>query len=113
MFHMLSCFNLQQGVSAQDLDAALQKFAAVMRDAQLLEAVGPVGQRDSDTEMDTDEERAHEYFYIMTFRDKAQCDRAYNFIDNPTDEAREAHEAVVAKIRDNIHICWKDIHAGV
>lgn len=111
MFHMLSCFNLQEGVSAGALDKALKVFAAVMQEKQLLVSVSPIGHRDSDTEMDTDEERAHEYFYIMSFEDKKQCDDAYDFIDNPTKEALAAHMTVVSKIQDNIHICWEDIQA--
>lgn len=109
MFHMLSCFNLREGVTAEALGSALDTFAAVMTDMQLLVSVSPIGRRDSDTEMDTDEERAHEYFYIMSFEDKEQCDNAYDFIDNPTQEALVAHTAVVSKIQDNIHICWEDV----
>lgn len=109
MFHMLSCFNLRDGATAQAPGCALRDFAAVMASQNLLEAVGPIGRRDAETEMDTDDERPHQFFYIMSFTDKAQCNRAYDFIDNPTGAARAAHEAVVTKIQDNIHICWQDI----
>ncbi len=80
-----------------------------MIQAGLAESASPVGKRDSNTEMGTDDERGHEFFYLMTFADKAKCDQAYDYIDNAPEEARIIHHDVVSKITDNIHICWADV----
>jgi hypothetical protein len=52
--------------------------------------------------MDTDGEREHEYFFILSFRDRIQCDRAVEHFasgDEPTDTR---HEAVYRKITDGV-----------
>ena len=80
MFHMLSCFNLQPGESIDEFGSAIADFAAHMQAEDLVDSIGPIGRRQTDTIMDTDDERNHEFFFIMTFRDRAQCDRAVETI---------------------------------
>jgi len=59
--------------------------------------------------MDTDGERNHEYFFITTFRDRAQCDQAVDYI-LPHEEPGEAiHKAVYSKVADPVFICWEDL----
>ncbi|MEM7294686.1 MAG: hypothetical protein AAF420_15000 [Pseudomonadota bacterium] len=109
MFQMLSCFNLP---SEEDLDLFRENYAHFveeMRSAGLVEGSGPIGRRQSDTPMDTDEERHHEYFSVMTFRDREQVDAAYAHImehQGPTDEA---HNNIYTKVTDPIFICWEDL----
>ncbi|MGI9315862.1 MAG: hypothetical protein ACR2QW_00905, partial [bacterium] len=59
MFHMLSCFNLKPETSIEEFSSALLNFAAHMKRLNLMESVGSVSLRNSDTPMDTDEERGH------------------------------------------------------
>ena len=100
MFPMLTCFNLAPDVSIDEFRQALDEFYAVMRDEDLLHAYGPIGRRQSDTIMDTDDERDHEYFFTTTFRDRAQCDRAVDYImphDKAGDAERDQAERIIPR----------------
>ena len=109
MFHMLTCFNLGPDDTIDDFRAALEKFYDLMREEDLLHGAGPVGRRQSNTIMDTDDERDHEYFFITTFRDRAQCDRAVEYI-MPHDKPGDAdHITMYAMVRDPVFICWEDL----
>lgn len=109
MFRMLTCFNLNPENTIEEFQAALEKFSSHMEKIDLVHSTGATGRRQRDTIMDTDEERDHEFFFIMSFRDRAQCDRAVEYI-LPHDEPGESiHHAVYAKVRDPIFICWEDL----
>lgn len=109
MFHMLSCFHLKPGEDIEIFRSAYSAFVEEMKAVGLVESSGPVGRRQSDTPMDTDDERDHEYFAVMTFRDRAQVDAAYARImrhDGPEDEA---HNAVYTRVLRPVFICWQDL----
>ena len=109
MFHMLTCFDLKPGIGIEDFRAAYLNFVEYMRGIDLVECTGPIGRRQRDTRMDTDGERDHEYFVIMSFRDRAQVDAAYAYLV-PHDEPTESgHEAIHSKIQNQIFICWQDM----
>lgn len=113
MFHMLTCFNLKDGETIEGFRDAYAGFVAHMRQIGLVEGTGPIGERQKDTSMDTDDERDHAYFVIMSFRDRAQVDRALSLLyrhENPSDSA---HARVHSKIRDQIFICWQDLEDSV
>jgi hypothetical protein len=59
--------------------------------------------------MDTDSERDHEYFFIMSFRDRAQCDRTAEHIYAHEEPGDSIHKSVFSKIRDEVFICWEDV----
>ena len=108
MFHMLTCFDLAPGIELGVFRRALADYTAHMRSLDLVESSGPIGRRERDTIMDTDSERDHEHFVIMTFRDRAQVDAAVDHIlkhEEPTDTI---HTAVYGKVRDPVFICWQD-----
>ena len=109
MFHMLTCFNLKRDGSLDEFCDAIGEFTKHMKEKDLVESMSPIGRRQSDTIMDTDSERDHEYFFTMSFRDRAQCDLAVAQIyphEMPTDSL---HSAVYAGIKDQVFICWEDI----
>lgn len=111
MFHMLTCMNLKPGENIDDFSAAISAFAEHMRNLGLVHSISPIGRRQTDTIMDTDTERDHEYFFTMSFRDREQCDLAVAHIyphEMPTDSL---HKAIYAGIRDQVFICWEDIEA--
>lgn len=108
MFHMLSCFNLRSGVELGDFRAALVDYTAHMQALDLVESNGPVGHRQSDTPMDTDAGRDHQYFTTTTFRDRAQVDAAYDYIKTHAEPGFTIHNAVYAKVEDPVFICWED-----
>lgn len=108
MFHMLSCFNLEKGTTVDEFQQALLEFSVYMRKHERLHSVGKLGLRCSDTPMDTDESRSLDYYFIMSFRDRTQCDAAYEFIDNDS-ATHTSHSSVISKVRDAVFICWEDI----
>jgi hypothetical protein len=59
--------------------------------------------------MDTDDERDHEYFFITSFRDRAQCDLAVEHIYLHSEPADTRHKTVYAKVMDPVFICWEDV----
>ena len=59
--------------------------------------------------MDTDDERAHQYFFISTFKDRDQCDQAVNYILGHEDPGDAFHKKVYSKVKNQIFICWQDI----
>jgi len=80
-----------------------------MTEIDLMDSTGPIGRRHRHEVMDTDSERDHEYFFIISFRDRAQCDRAVDHIYRHTEPAESIHKAVYSSIADPIFICWEDL----
>ena len=80
-----------------------------MKAQELLHARSPIGRRRRHPVMDTDKERDHEFFFIMTFENREQCDRSVDYIlphDQPGDAS---HKTMYLKVADPIFICWEDI----
>ena len=109
MFHMLSCFNLSPDEDIETFRANYGNFVDEMQRIDLVESTGPIGRRQSDTPMDTDEDREHEYFVVMSFRDRAQVDAAYAHIEQQFGPSDAAHDKVYTKVVDPIFICWQDL----
>ena len=109
MFHMLSCFNLADDEDINEFHQAYNHFVAEMKGIGLVESTGPIGNRQSDTPMDTDDERDHEYFVVMTFRDRKQVDAAYEHIMKHEGSSDVAHDSVYTRVLDPVFICWQDL----
>jgi hypothetical protein len=109
MFHMLVCFNLKPGNTIEQFSSALVNFADHLRGIDLAQTVGPVGLRQSDTPLDTDRERAHKYFVIMSFRDRQQSDDAYKYLKQHADPGESIHREVYSRASEPIFICWQDM----
>ncbi len=109
MFHMLSCFKLKPGEDINSFRRNYDAFVADMKSIDLVVASGPIGRRQSDTPMDTDDERDHEYFAIMSFRDRTQVDAAYAYIKRHVEPGEITHNNVIARIVDPVFICWQDL----
>ena len=111
MVHMLSCFNLPDSESIESYVTGYRAFVAEMQTIGLLESSGPIGRRHADTPMDTDDERDHEFFVIMSFRDRAQVDAAYDHILRHLGAGCDAHAGVKLPVSDPVFICWEDLPA--
>ena len=109
MFHMLSCFNLKPGVTTEVFQLSLAAFDEHMKSIGLVQANGCIGRRHRHPVMDTDNERDHEYFFVMTFRDQAQCDRSVEHVYAGEEPGFSIHHEVWQKVDDPIFICWEDI----
>ncbi len=109
MFHMLSCFDLKKGVSINEFSESNTVFATHMKELDLLESIGPIGQRQKHPVMDTDDERSQEYFFLMSFKDREQCDRAVDCIQSSAEPEISIHHDVSCKIDNYVFVCWADI----
>lgn len=109
MFRMLASFKLRPGIAADDFCRALAELTAHMKGRDLLLATGPVGRRQRHPVMDTDDERDQEYFFIMSFADRAQCDRAVEYLYRHEDPVESIHRSVYGKISDPVFVCWEDL----
>ncbi len=109
MFHMLSCFNLKSGVMINDFRKSLDVLDKHLRDLDLIDSTGNIGRRKRHRIMDTDDERDHEYFFVMTFRDLAQCDRSIEYVYAEEEPGLSMHRAVWHKVDNPVFICWEDI----
>lgn len=109
MFRMLTCFNLKPTETIDGFCAALDRFSSHLRDIDLVQETGPVGKRQRHEIMDTDEERDHEYFFLMAFRDRAQCDRAVGHMYSGQRPGDTIHKDVYSRIKDPVFICWEDL----
>lgn len=109
MFHFLSCFNLKESTSVEEFESSLRALHAHLHEIDLLQETGPIGRRVRHPVMDTDEERDYEYYFVMSFRDRAQCDASVEYIQAHKEPGLGIHDAVNNKIADAVFICWEDV----
>jgi arginase family enzyme len=109
MFHMLTCFDLKPDTSIEGFQKSLEAFTEHLRSLDIIEGCGPIGLRQNDTILDTDEERGHQYFMLMHFRDRAQSDKAIEYIESFKEPGDSIHTTMYAKVQDPVFICWQDI----
>ena len=109
MFHMLTCFNLKPGFQIDEFRKAAADFTTHMKDRQLVLSMSPIGRRQSDTILDTDDERDQEYFFIMSFQNRAQSDLAVEAILSREKPGVSIHNDVNSMITDHIFTCWEDL----
>tara|TARA_B100000678_G_C17853330_1_gene360068 strand:+ start:179 stop:508 length:330 start_codon:yes stop_codon:yes gene_type:complete len=109
MFHMLSCFNLKPGVSINDFKKSLITLDKHLQDVSMIDSTGNIGRRQRHRIMDTDDERDHEYFFVMTFRNLSQCDRSIDYLYSEEEPGNSIHQAVWRKVDNPVFICWEDI----
>ncbi len=108
MFQMLTCFDLKPEFSIEEFEQSLADYTEHMHKLDLIESNGPIGLRQSDTIMDTDDERNHQYFVLMNFRDKAQSDKAIDYIKTHQEPGDSIHKKVYSKVQNPIFICWQN-----
>ena len=109
MFHMLTCFDLKPGVKIDEFRQSVTIYDKHLKDIELVQSIGPIGQRQRHAIMDTDSERDHEYFFITSFRDRVQCDRAVDYILRHEEPGESIHKAVYSKVANPVFICWEDL----
>ena len=109
MFHMLCCFNLKPGVTIDTFEQSLALLDQHLKDIDLLHSTNRIGRRNHHPVMDTDSERDHEYFMIMKFRDRAQCDRSVQHIQSGEEPGTTMHRKVWQQVSEVVSICWEDI----
>ncbi|MBW2418762.1 MAG: hypothetical protein JRH19_09465 [Deltaproteobacteria bacterium] len=112
MFHMLTFFDLETGNSIDEFRASLAEFTAHLGEIDLVQSTGPIGRRQRHEVMDTDGERDHEYYFTLSFRDRAQCDRAVEYVLRHEEPGESLHNAVYSGVSgapEPIFTCWEDL----
>ena len=109
MIHMLSRFDLKPGVKFASFRTSYAEFVERMRVEGLVEATGKIGRREANTPMDTDDEKAPEYYVIMSFRDRRQLDEAYAYMAAANGQDATAHAAVHQAVINFVFTCWRDV----
>ncbi len=109
MFHMLTFFDLEPGLSIDEFRRSLAEFTAHLREIDLLQSMGPIGRRQRHKVMDTDDERDHEYYFTLSFRDRAQCDLSVEYILRHEEPAESLHHAVYSGVHEPVFTCWEDL----
>ena len=109
MYHMLSWFDLKEGYTLEQFKEDYQELVQRLRDQDLVVSTGPIGQRDSTSNLDTDNERQQSYFALMSFRDKKQSEAAYEEILRHSGPAIEPHEGVISAVKDPVFLFWGDL----
>lgn len=107
--HVLTTFNLRAEVTISKFQATLGDFERRLRELDLVESFGEIGRRHRNTIMDTDEQRDHDYFFLMSFRDREQCDRAIALMRDETKPTAAVHLSLFTLIDDPIFSCWEDV----
>ena len=110
MIHMLSRFDLKPGISAEEFKASYALMLDQLRDLDLVETSGPVGERVSDTPMDTDASNAPRFYVLMSFRDRAQLDASYDYLSGggADREHIRGHLTMHRKTTNQTFTCWSD-----
>ncbi|MGI9273222.1 MAG: hypothetical protein ACR2QT_15720 [Woeseiaceae bacterium] len=105
---MHTSFDLATSTSIDEFQNALDAFTGLMIAKDLIVSTGPVAERCKHPIMDTDEQRGHQFFFVMIFRDREQCDAAVSHIQEAATDSDPVHRAVYANIVDPIFSCWID-----
>lgn len=108
MFHMHTSFDLAARTSIGEFRNALDAFSELMVAKGLVVETGPIAQRCKHPIMDTDDKRDHQYFFVMSFRDREQCDAAVSHIKTAASDSDPVHKAVYANIVEPVFSCWVD-----
>ena len=109
MFHMLTFFDLKPGKSIDEFRQSLVELTAHLSEIDLVHSAGRIGRRQHHEVMDTDDERDHEYFFSVSFRDRAQCDRAVAYVLRHEEPVESIHNAVYSRVQEPIFTCWEDL----
>ncbi len=108
MLHMHTSFDLSPEVNIEDYRSTLNRFSSLMKENDLIVGTGPVLERCRHPIMDTDKDRAHQYFFVISFTDREQCDAAVRNIQAAHPESDPVHRAIYRDIIHPIFSCWVD-----
>lgn len=109
MIHMLSAFEIKADEDADAFRIAYAGFVDDLRAEDLIVGASPIGRRVADTPMDTDEERNHTHFSVLSFRDRRQLDHAYAWLTHRKGASAGSHYDMHARIINSVFLCWQDM----
>ena len=106
--YLHTSFDLTDGISLARYQHALDEFTEAMKSRDLIVDTGPILERCLHPIMDTDEDRSHRYFFVISFTDRKQCDAAVGHIKAADPATDPAHRAIYDDIINPIFSCWVD-----
>jgi len=109
MYTMLSAFDLKPGIELAMFRSRYADFMSAMCEAGLVESAGPLQLRVSNTPMDTNEAWTHQFFTLMTFRDREQLDASYDVIAGRTGAGFAEHIDVRRWVKNPVFTCWAEV----
>ena len=109
MHHMLSWFDLKEGHRIEDFQRDYQELVERLREKDLVVSTGPLGERDSNSCLDTDNERNQRFFAILSFRDKEQSEAAYEEIMGNSGPSIAPHNAIINGVENPVFLFWEDL----
>jgi len=80
-----------------------------MQEQELGVGHSPIGLRQSDSILDTDDQRKHKYFMLMHFSDREQSDKAVAYIKSQEEPGKSLHVKAYSQTQNLIFISWEDI----
>jgi len=105
---MLTCFDLKSEHTIEEFQQSLADYSSHMQELDLVEGHSPIGLRQSDTILDTDDERKQKYFILMHFRDREQSDKAVAYIKSLKEPGKSLHTQAYSQTQNLIFISWQD-----
>ena len=109
MFHMLTCFDLKPEHTLEEFQQSLEDYSSFMQEQGLGVGHSPIGLRQSDSILDTDDEREQKYFMLMHFSDREQSDNAVAYIKSHKEPGKSLHLKAYSQTQNLIFISWEDI----
>jgi hypothetical protein len=106
--HLMSTFDLRRGQDLTQFAETYGKFVDELYDADLIVDARPMSRRVSDTPMDTDDDRSHQFCSILTFRSRAHMDAAYAHIEARMRAVTGEHRDMYRRTANQIFTCWQD-----
>ena len=104
MFHMLVCFDLKPGVVIDEFRNSVGGSPSICEASISRLASAPIGARQSDTPLDTDRERSHQYFVTMSFRDRQQSDLAYQYLKEHIEPGHSIQGSELKGCQSDLHL---------
>lgn len=109
MFTLLTGFDLAEGTTIDAFQRLLDALEVSLREVDLVDSIGSIGRRQRHPVMDT-YDGDHEYFFVMNFRDRQQCDAAVDHIRDRTEPGSERHLDLLSAISPGaVFICWEQL----
>jgi len=106
MHQLLNVFDLKPGVRRDKLDRAWAAFIAHLLETDLAVSSSPLMDRTRPSGFDTDEERGHAFMAVISFRDKAQADAAWDAIEARVEPLGRLHRSLFAMVHDPVFTFW-------
>lgn len=106
MHQLLNIFDLKPGVRREKLDRAWDAFVSHLLDTDLAVSSSPVMDRTRPSGFDTDEDRDHAFMAVISFRDRAQADAAWDAIETRIEPLGRLHRSLFAMVHDPVFTFW-------